>query len=266
MGRYSLATDDDRAKYAPELVGSKHILVNDGEKYWVRKHKSGSVDQEKRDYLGYFLGKGVANVAEVRLLNQEELNQIVSLAPTEGPATTGNTFFIRLGGSYSLSELPCKTPEEAVATELVYSLWIRRRDAHASNRVYVEGIPIFFDFETAFLGQKELSDINSFFSENGIEGHANRWRVRETKEIITTIKSRQMAIDHHYVSNIDAFKHQVQLAVAKLRKLMSPGWEDIPEKAGFADSERDEIAAFLKRNLETLDEDIEMMQRIILQP
>ena len=266
MAKYSLATDEDRAKYAPELVGQGHVIVTDGEKYWVRKHKSGSVDQEKRDYLGYFLGKGFANVAEVKLLNQEELNQIVNLSPTRGPATTGNTFLVRLGGSYSLSELPCKTLEEAVATELVYSLWIRRRDTHASNRVYAEGIPVFFDFETAFLGQKELSDINSFFSGFGKEGHANRWRVKETKEIITTIKSRQTIIDHHYVSNIDVFKHQVQLAVVKLREITSTNWEDTSEKAGFADSERDEMAAFLKRNLETLNDDIKTMQQIIFQP
>lgn len=265
MTKYSLAIDEDKAKYAPELVGSKHILVNDGEKYWVRKHKSGSVDEEKRDYLGYLLGKGFANVAEVRLLNQEELNQIVNLAPTEGLATTGNTFLVRLGGSYSLSELPCKTPEEAVATELVFSLWIRRRDTHERNRVYVENIPVFFDFETAFLGQKELSDINSFFSELGKEGHANRWRVRETKENMTTIKSRQTVIDHHYVSNIEVFKHQVQLAVAKLQMIASTVQEDTLKKAGFVDSKKDEITVFLKRNFETLDDDVKMMQQVIFQ-
>jgi len=171
MTDYIFATDDERVKCAPELVGKKHVVVKGEKKLWVVKHKPGSKDEEKRDLLAYLLGHQFANVAEVKLLDSSEHSQIKNLSNKGENSLVTNTFIIRLGGSYSTHELPCKTLEQAVANELIYSLWIRRRDTHANNRAYTDkGIPVFFDHQTAFLGEPK-SDINTFFSRSG-EGHA----------------------------------------------------------------------------------------------
>ena len=267
MGRYSLVTDEDRAKYAPELVGQGHVIVTDGEKFWVVKHKPGLVDIEKRESLGYLLGHKFSNVAEVRLLDQEEHRQVRTLAGKGEDSLLSNTFLVRLGGSYSVAELPCQTVEKAVVTELVYSTWIRRRDAHADNRVYVNEIPVFFDHHVAFLGETEQANIITFFNPQPASyGHAGAWRIIERQDGITTLEARTGNKAHHYVRDQNSCRRQIEDAKIDLISSLEDGWEDAINKAGFVDSKRDEMAAFLKRNLETLNDDIKMMQQIIFQP
>lgn len=248
MFNYELFSEEKRSKYAPELVGQKHVVVSDGEKLWVVKHKPGSTDEEKRDRLGYLLGRKLANVAEVKLLNKQEHIQIRTLAGKES-SNVDNTFLVRLGGSYSIEELSCKTLDQAVATELVYSTWIRRRDTHANNCVYTEGIPIFFDHQTAFLGQSELADISTFFSEPATEGHACNWRVRETQGDKTTIKARQGNIDHHYINSLETFRKQINAANFALKNSLKRGWEDLISEAGFDSSKKRRLLTFSKETL-----------------
>lgn len=262
MTTYSLVTDEDRKKYAPELVGHGHIIVKDERKLWVVKHKPGSIDEEKRDFLAYLLGRNFANVAEVKLLNPEDHQQIKVLANKGENSFPSNTFLVRLGGSYSLEELPCKTLEQAVATELVYSTWIRRRDTHTRNKVYLDGIPIFFDHQTAFLGDHGLENIDFFFSSTG-EGHAGSWRVKKTSGVITTRNARQQNVDHHHVHDIEVFKEQLKIAKSLFKQSLQEGWEDLISQAGFTDPKRSEIVNFLKRNLETIDNDLKTMEGII---
>ena len=264
MSTYTLVSDEDIKKYAPELLEQGHFVVSDGEKLWIVKHKPGSVDEEKRDLLGYLLGYRFANVAEVKLLALQEHEQIKTLTNKNESSLLTNTFFVRLAGAYSPEELPCKTLEEAVATELVYSTWIRRRDAHVLNRVYIEGIPIFFDFQTAFLGEKGLADIKIFFSEPPADyGRASAWRTRESSDIITTSQARAGDKRVHYVRDLSAFKKQIDSAVIKLRDNLKEGWEDFISQTGFNSHQKDEIVNFLKRNLESLEEDLKLMQEII---
>lgn len=267
MAKYGLATDEDRAKYAPELVGRGHVIVTDGEKFWVVKHKPGLLDIEKREFLGYLLGHKFSNVAEVKLLDQEEHRQVRTLAGKGEDSLPSNTFLVRLGGSYPIDDLPCQTVEKAVATELVYSTWIRRRDTHADNRVYVNGIPVFFDHHVAFLGEPEQANIATFFNPQPASyGHAGAWRIKERQDTMTTLEARTGNKAHHYVKDQNSFKRQIEDAKIDIMNSLENRWKDLIPGAGFTDSKRDEIAAFLKRNLETMNDDIEMMQQIIFQP
>lgn len=265
--KYTLLSDEDRAKYAPELLGRGHILIRDGEKIWVVKHKSGYIDEEKRDLLGYLLGRKFSNVAEVRLLNREEHQEIRILTGKDESSTVNNTFLVRLVGSYIIDELPCKTTDEAVASELVYSTWIRRRDTHVDNRAYVGGLPLFFDHQTAFLGEPELADIVTFFMVPADYGHAGAWRVRQVEDEMITSKIREgnrtIVGAHHYVHDLENFKYKIEDAKSALKNSLQDGWENLIVQAGFTDSKKDSITNFLKSNLETLDNDIEVMRQII---
>lgn len=265
MVQYKLVSQENRAKYAPELAGSGHILVEDGEKFWVVKHTPGLVDIEKRELLGYLLGHRFANVAEVRLLDGEnELRQIRSLSSRGEESNSSNTFLIRLARSYTVDELPCKTPDQAVARELVYSTWIRRRDTHADNRVYVEGVPIFFDHHVAFLAEPHNAEIANFFNLQPPDyGHAGAWRVRERKERITTLEARAGNKTYHYVDSLDGFKKEVGAARLGLVSVLPKQWEDLIAKVGFTDPKRGETVDFLKRNLEAIDNDLKIMEGVI---
>jgi hypothetical protein len=89
---------------------------------------------------------------------------------------TDRTIIVRPIQEYGLDELTLKDLDEAVASELVLSLCIRRRDTHAGNKGYVDGVPVFFDHHIAF---DEYGDVvqtaEQFFAENGDGGYASKW-------------------------------------------------------------------------------------------
>ena len=85
-----------------------------------------------------------------------------------------------------MNELPYQTLEDAVAAELVYSLWARRRDTHVDNRAYVDGIPIYFDHEICFLAEPHFVHATAFFEALNDYGHAGFWRVKQVDRLVTT--------------------------------------------------------------------------------
>lgn len=266
--KYSLISEQDRLKYAPELYGRGHILVTDDQKIWVVKHKPGTANEEKRDLLGYLLGKNFANIAEVKLLDPEEHQQICVLSHKGEDSTPCNTFLVRLGGSYSLNELPCKTVEKAVARELVYSTWIRRRDTHADNRTYISGIPIFFDHQTAFLAESKYAHTTAFLRFNPDYGHPAFWRVKQIDGTMTTEKARgvekQEDKAHHYVNNLDLFKDELDLAEKTLvETIPQQDLKPLIKNAGFDDISVNIINNFLLNNLHILPNDLKQMKEII---
>ena len=175
---------------------------------------------------------------------------------------------VRLAHSYSIEELPNKTLEEAVATELVYSVWVRRRDAHTENRVYVKGIPIFFDFHVAFLGEPNLSDINVFFSQTEDYGRAGLWRVKTwgdfLKQFTGSIHPNAIG-PFHFVNDTESFYQHVKLTKTKLKEKVSSKIDDYVQRVKFDSVREAEIIKFLKKNLETLDQDVNKMVETIRQ-
>jgi hypothetical protein len=79
-----------------------------------------------------------------------------------------------------------------LAHELVFSLWVRRRDAHSFNRIYQHGVPIFFDSGTAFLGEPDLVDLDRFFRTGPDPGYAGLWAIGSASySDLDTLKLRE---------------------------------------------------------------------------
>jgi hypothetical protein len=263
---YLLPSTNEIAKLAPELL--PHI-VKDQDKFWFVKYKPGSKNEDKRDLLAYSLGKSICNIAEVKLLSDADHGSIKSQLSMPQDSTKENTFLVRLANSYSLDELPNKNLEKAVATELVYSIWIRRRDTHSDNRSYINGIPIFYDHQTAFLSEAHYAHSTVFFMHPQDYGHAPFWRVKKIpdSEIMDTNKARTVSNNtekaYHYVNDIDKFKQELRLAEEAVIKLATSDVKQLIADAGFAGIEADMINNFLVRNVETLKDDVKHMEKIV---
>src|SRR5436305_1920804 len=119
---YSLLSNEELTQYAPTLI--PHV-IKDEAGFWFVKYKPGSRDEDKRDLLTYLLGKEICNIAEVKLLSVSEHSDIQSKLNLPIGSDNRNTFLVKLASTYSLDDLPNKEIEKAVATELVYSIWIR---------------------------------------------------------------------------------------------------------------------------------------------
>lgn len=262
---YRILTNDDKLKISPGLNNSPFRIISDGEKIWVLKHNN-NTDCEKRDLLGFLLGKDFCNVTEVKLLNEQELENIKQFANQQETFNINNTFLVRLAHSYSLEELPCKILEEAVATELVYSTWIRRRDAHVENRVYVKGIPLFYDYHVAFLGEQNLADINIFFAQTDDYGRAGRWKVKLLNDYLTQLTrgiNKAELGAYHFVNDLKSFYGYVEKSKAVLREKEANQIKNIVHQAKFADTTEAQIVNLLKKNLNALETDISKMLEVV---
>ncbi len=266
--QFSLLSDKEKSKLAPELVGSIAVVVTDDSKQWVIKPRNVATNEEKRDLLGYLLGHKFANIAEVKLLTPEEHNEIKILSGRDDNSTPSNTYLVRLAGSYNIDELPCKTTEEAVAAELVFSTWIRRRDTHVDNRCYIEGVPVFFDHHIAF-GAEGILTAEAFFTAAASYGHATFWRVKEIPDQMTTLRARgvdrNIAGAHHYVQNMDEFKRQLDIKVKELPVLIGNDWKNLIFDAGFTTEDAESIYSILKNDLNNLEQDVARMKQTIFQ-
>lgn len=262
MVQYRLCTLDESRKYAPEVRGN---VVFNGNKYWIVKNVGISTGEERIEFLAFNLGYKIANIAEVKLLNDEEMKKIRGLIDEDFSGKV--SYLIRLGGSYSLNDLPIKDLEEAVAMELVFSLWTMRRDAHARNREYVEDrIPIFFDHGTSFLREPTLLDIEKFFKHSG-EGHAGSWRVIERSgRSITTAQAREKNVDFHYVNSISKFIQALDYLKKEFRNKVPLSWKQTVLLSNMTHySPVAEIVDALESNLNTIDKRIERMKGVIFQ-
>jgi hypothetical protein len=231
----------------------------------VLKHNN-STDGEKRDLLGFLLGKEYCNVTEVKLLSEQELDNIKQFANSEESFSVNNTFLVRLVHSYSLEELPCKVLEEAVAMELVYSTWIRRRDTHVDNRIYIKGIPIFYDYHVAFLGEPDLADINVFFMQTSDYGRAGRWRVKILNDFLTQLTRGINKVEmgaYHFVNDLNSFYWYVEKCQTILKENVPNQIENLVCQVNFTTTTEAQIIDFLKKNLDTLEADVKKMLEII---
>lgn len=263
---FKLLSSEEKAAIAPGLRNEGRFrMISDNQGIWVLKHTSNS-DNEKRDLLGFLLGKDFCNIAKVRLLTEQELEEIKSLASQGESFNINNTFLVRLGHSYRLEELPCKTLEETVASEFVYSVWIRRRDAHIENRVYVNGIPIFFDFHIAFLGEPELANIDVFFSQIQDHGRAGLWRIKIWSNFLPQLTGTINNVEigaFHFINDTVTFYKNIEKIKDVIKNNTSKNIDAQIREVKFHIDHESEIIEFLKKNAETLDSDVEKMIEII---
>jgi hypothetical protein len=133
-----------------------------------------------------------------------------------------------------------KANDEAIAGELIFCLWVRRRDPHAWNRAYIDGVPMFFDHHVAFDG-RALVD----FFELGDDGsHPPRWRVRtfdNPDEVPTTRGERDVArpialeVGLHRVKSLSTFDAGLDTAAEHIEE-MDGAW--IAEQVEFSGAPR----------------------------
>lgn len=278
-GVFSCPNADFLSAFSTELVdwwgrrvpeGGKRIVRFNG-KHWFVKCKP-NPEEQKRDNLAYILGRGWTNVAEVRPLSEVEFVNLhrVGIALPKW-ATMSNTNLVRLVGDYTIDQLPHTDINRAVASELVFSLWIRRRDTHAANRAYINCVPVFFDHQTAFLGEPRLSNINMFFQFGIDAGYAGRWRVElaGAESIISTTEMRRMGrgrdIALHLVRDFSHFNNCIEDAAGHVRRESPEKWFQAARTAGYSTTHSMAITTFLARNRAALGAEIEIMRKVIFQ-
>ena len=103
---------------------------------WMQAHRLFWV----ADYQPQLDNEGLIS-PETKLPDESEINELDALLP-ELSVRQGDTWLIRLAQDCSIKDLPIKDLTRAIAGELVFSLWIRRRDAHFSNRALVDGFGV----------------------------------------------------------------------------------------------------------------------------
>lgn len=247
---------------------NRFYQIEHEKKQWVIKYKPNTTDEEKRDLLGYLLGSGFANTAEVKLLEKDTHHQIKEVLSLDHRSTSQNTFLVRSGESYTLQDLPCKTIDEAVAAELVYSVWARRRDAHVDNRVYTRGIPVFFDHQTAFLGEPHLASIKTFFSQTGGGwGDARMWRIKKVKRILTTEYARSFNREpfgaYHYLHSLENFQYYLGIKQKYIEEFPDDRMRESIGVCNFEKRAEEAIYDFLKKNRDNLDKELTLMNSFL---
>jgi hypothetical protein len=219
------------------------------------------------ELLGYRLARDWANVATVI-----DPGEVVGATFLNGkalePAVRGASVLVRLADSYSPPDLVVASLDEAMARELAFSLWIRRRDAHPWNRGYVDGVPIFFDHHIAFGVEAENTTVEGFFRRGGDGGYAGRWRVMQLpQDVVPTTRTErdysglQWAV--HRVQSVEAFEHYLDIAVEEIMAIRRPQLDteaqlaaaDRPEAVvDFLESSRVEVPAAIARLRQTVYE------------
>ncbi|MES2752063.1 MAG: hypothetical protein V4661_11890 [Pseudomonadota bacterium] len=173
---------------------------------------------------------------------------------------------VRVCQDYSVPDLKISDLTQAVAAELVLSTWINRRDAHNSNRFYVGGIPMFFDFDAAFAPDEEPTE---FFRGGPDSGYVQNWRlmrVAETDRIETSSirdMERNKPLTLHPVSHAVKFWAHMDDYAAKIRSLDDRDIEG-EVAAVFPDmNHRQEFSAFLAKERDRLETKLARVRTIM---
>lgn len=200
----------------------------------------------RAERLAYLLGAGEINLAEVRP------------APPRwglGP----HAVMVRIAQQYELGDLPLKTLDDAVAAELVFSLWIRRRDTHAFNRVYVDGVPVFFDHHIAFgVAEPMNRSLRGFFRDGPDGGYVSRWRITPIEDAgpIATMPVRRVnraancAI--HPVVDPDGFTMRLEEWVDRIGGRDLSDLERVAAIAGYDGIELNQVCHLLRASQRAL--------------
>lgn len=253
-----------------------HRIVRFEGKYWFVKTVPGNPLAGARERLAYLLGRDWLNIAEVRLLEEKEYAAIrdadIELPPE---ASLENTYLVRLGFDYSKFALPIRSLDEAVAAELVFSLWIRRRDTHSFNRVYVRNVPVFFDHLTGLLGEPGLASLETFFYRGPDGGFAGWWSLEElgskTLDVLDIRRREKEAFDTeldsrgvlHVVHNRERMKGLILRAADTVRTRATSSLKATALEAGFPEHQAVKVAEFLEEMTAQLDTGVEELLRIL---
>lgn len=259
----------------PELVDywgrnySSHIVADKG-KNWLLKSQPNSLWKARRDRLAYLMAGTWLNIPEIRLLTEEEVRELDSLFPALSPKQN-DAWLIRLAQDYSIDDLPNKDLTESIAGELFFSLWIRRRDAHFSNRALVSGVPMFFDFEVGFLGEPRNSDLGHFLRGGPDSGYVGNWRFLNLggKQLnlgeIRAMENRK-PLSIQPINDSAIFDRATAYFTDKIKHLPQASWIENINQAGFVDEEARQIDQLLLESQANIDTGVAQIMSILNKP
>jgi hypothetical protein len=209
--------------------------IEDGRR-WVVKWDG------RKELLGHALAHGMLNVAEVRLARR-----------TYGlPAPE---VLVLLAYEYGKPALPIQDLDESVASELAFSMWIRRRDTHAFNRAYVDGIPLFFDHGAAF---DPTESLEAFLRPGDDFGYVPSWRVEVVDEPPTTMgmrrRTQSSGLALHAISDRTRFFRHLEAWIERLSQRDRAEVEECVRSVGFRGEEGAVITKMLNRTQVELPE------------
>ena len=225
-------------------------IVKDGETLWYVKMNYNE-DIKKREKLAYLIGSPWANIAEVDDIDDIELEQLAGLGIVSSDNKRAkDIYLVRLAQSYSVADLPQRDLTLATARELVYSLLVRRRDAHQKNRVYISGVPISFDYHVAFLQEGEgLRTEDGFYSREPKD-----WRVKMTEQTISTqsLLSFSGYSYTHFVHDLEVYKQEVQ-GFCEVIRTDKRNYVQVATTAGFNRDEATTVSTFIEESRNNLN-------------
>jgi hypothetical protein len=218
-----------------------------------------------REVFAWRLGQPWLNIAEVVYPDNVQGANWRGGRPFEEHGNA-SLVLVRIGQDYKSEELPIQDLDTAIATELVFSTWIRRRDAHPWNRTYISGLPIFFDHHIGFGAEAANLPIATFLRVGDDGGYAGRWRVRTlpASETPTTSGEREasggrMAI--HRIRDVARFPSLLHDAVSRIRQF------DRFELTSLAKSSRvtqpEILVEFLAQTQDRLDDELAKLQAVL---
>ncbi len=216
-----------------------------------------------RDALAYSLGRQYANVAKSVLAREAKGATSANGSPFSVTITPPASL-VCLIQDHTPEDFASSDPDEAIARELVFSLWVRRRDAHPWNRAYVNGVPGFFDHHIAFGAETDNTTMDGFFRDGGDAGYTSRWRIRQlpsdtmpTTGSERSLQPRELAI--HRVHDVQTFDSKLDTAVTELLAIDPGAIENLAGDAGAPSPE--EVSSLLHRTREELSDSVERLRR-----
>jgi hypothetical protein len=216
-----------------------------------------------RDALAYLLGRQRVNVAR-SVLAGEPVDATWPDGSRFSETTAPLASLICLIQDHRLEDLATPDPDSSLAGELVFSLWVRRRDAHPWNRAYVNGLPGFFDHHIAFGAEAENTTIDGFFRDGGDAGYVSRWRIRQfpAGTIPTTASERSLEptdLALHRVHDINSFDSKLDAAVKSVVAFDPGSFEELARATGCPAPA--EVSALLSRTQQELHDSVERLRK-----
>jgi len=227
---------------------------------WRQKPRDGW-----REILAYCLGGSWLNVAAAI-----GSAQAAGAARQDGtpfdPSADPASSLVRLIQDYRLDEFVESDLDKAIAGELVFSLWVRRRDAHPWNRAYVTGVPGFFDHHIAFGAEDHNRSLDGFFRDGGDAGYVSRWRARAISEgeVPTTGGERRLEPTEfaiHRVRSLDALDAHMEAAANRIARFGQIELVALALRSGAP--EPDSVAQFLAMTRDELPKAVQRLRRIL---
>jgi len=233
---------------------SQRIIYFQG-KHWIVMGNTSNPEEKNLSLLAYLLGAGWLNIPEIRLLSQDEFQSLSrQIGSLEEGACSDNTYLTRLVQDYARNELAIHDLDRAMASEIVFSCWVHRRDACFGNRAFASDIPMFFDFNIAF-----GADHGDFFRSGPDAGYARNWgfwRIEKKEVLGNLVLLRHLEWEKSFAAipiiDKDRFETSLRRYIKHIRSFKRHEIYNLAKETGFSEEKSELLTDFLFRSSEEL--------------